>query len=251
MKNDNLFGSFLLLCFGAIFTGVFMYFRDGLGNVSNLLTSLTISILLIPALLLPIRSLFEGLEKSKVAERTEQNEQTETVTQPATKKSNSLMSIIPLVLAIALFCGVHKSCYVSPEERKAAVAEEKRQQLIKQQEDAKQHAELKKQEDQITAEFIASGAQLKVYGMAGDDASFLMHARRAIRQFAKDAQSVEDVEQVSKTVRLRTKDYPTCHYAIGVRFRAKNSFGATVTSEGFILFDFNKNGIAFVQNLNL
>lgn len=74
-------------------------------------------------------------------------------------------------------------------------------------------------------------------------------AAEALKRFAHDPSSVQDVQPLTGIVRVHVRGYPTCRYAITVEYRAKNALGGLVLKEGVVLLDRDLLGVAILERL--
>ena len=212
--------SIKLIIFVALFAiscvGSFIFFKESLWTVVNIIVSIVISLCICGGISL----LLPPLDKEGVAP-----------------------GIGIIAIGILVFSVIKGCFYVSHDKI------EERKRLAELQEQARQEqiiADIKKDEQESSV-FASSNEEIMTFGTAGNNEIFLSRAKRTIKNFAHDPDSVTDVEAVTPAVRLRMKDYPQCRYAIQVRFRAKNALGAYIRQEAVVLFGKDGQGFKIID----
>ena len=202
-----------ILVFFLVGISTYIYFKDSLWTIVNIIVSAIIAICIsgaISFLLLPSDNLLKDIGKN-----------------------NSIFGMILICIAILAFSVTRGCFYVSPEE----IAERAELARLEQQMREKRAIQAKELEEKEAADFLNSNEEIKIYGTVANNDFALTRAKKAIKIFAHDPDSVTDVSAITNPVRIRIKQYPQCRYAIEVQFRAKNAFGALVKQTGVVLFD--------------
>lgn len=199
---------FCLIIFICCMVGLFIFFKDSLWLIINIIVSLFISFCFSMSILF-----FFSPEEDK----------------------NVSNGIGLLIVSIACFAFMTSAFYKSPQE-------------IKKEEDIKRLEEQIEEQERIsdqklTEEFLKSDKNFIFLGKADNQTYFVIRAKSAIKNIAHDPESVTDVTAIAPPLKFRIKMYPTCKYIIQVQYRAKNRFGAYVREEAFVLFDGNKSPI--------
>ena len=200
--------------------GSFFYFENGLWLILNIVVSVAIGILI-------------GLSVLVISGGTK----------PPASPGNFAAGFLTLLITGLAFWGLSSCFHISDADlqEKAIKKEEKRQQ-----DELNRKAALER-DIKEESEFRASGKDFEIYGTEDDEKWALIRAETALKHFVKDPASLSGVAPVSKPLRIRIKAYPACRYAIQVRFKAKNSFGAMGVSVATVLFDSRWNGIAVLE----
>lgn len=170
--------------------------------------------------------------------------------------STTNKKVIAIIMSLAIACGASYSLHSYSKKLKIEIAEQKREEERKEHEEQRekeqarlaQEAERLAKESAEYQEFLQTGASFKLYE-ENTKVSAQRRAENVLRQFAKDPGSVQDVTAVTNCIRAHIRGYPLCRYIIQVRYRAKNSFGAFISSNGIILLDGRLQGIGVLEAL--
>lgn len=211
---------FILIIGIAAAVGTFFYFENGLWLWVNIAVSIGIGFLVSGSL----ACIMEGDNS-------------------LTSNNGKFAGFVMLGVTAMCFLGLHSCFHVSDAE----LQNRKEQAELKVQQDKVAKEEAAKKNAEEEAAFLASGKDFEIYGTVNNERWALIRAERAIKNFAKDAKSVSDVVATSKPLRIRIKAYPSCRFAMQVRFRAKNSFGAMLANDATVLFNSDWQGIAVLE----
>ena len=156
------------------------------------------------------------------------------------------------IILIALSIGIS---YMAKEYGNKLQADIKKEEAAKKQAEFESRNRKEREELAMLAKeqeeyqkFLKTGESVITYEIYSNNTSTVKRrATEALKRFALDPNSVQDVQPLTGIVRVHVRGYPTCRYAITVRYRAKNAFGGLVLNEGIVLLDRERIGVAVLK----